>query len=686
MHMGHKDLFRASLVNFRCERHDGSSLCAVLGDSDDPSATRLVFESTARYFDGLGSTRAWPLISKFVVPALRALARQDLLDVELLAPRDKARSATLGVTVLESLSGICRFQPSDFRLSAVHSGLDARGGEATAAEPWLHWASQAMVRAQLNERLRTLNEGALELAKATSTAGAAIEFTLVAPVVSIEPNDIPNGPIEIEIELAVTATSEHWDQCALVCYDAGLRSWRLARYAQLDDTAQLGGVAREERPSVERREGVVVGRVEAKHASCWSAVTWCPQPMQIEARAFLYSTSSEDWVTFLFGLRGDGDLSSTCNELLENKAVVALTIMGSKHAELLALSARDRIEVVLVGAQGETSGADEWRHRRVPRVDLKLAGRLVQPLEVTFTSAAHEGRPLPLERPPGLPLFSAPAQAAASLPPNQPRVDAATTQLYAPCSPNDGPLHDVAHEAYRTAALMPNWRVLYQGNGGVRAATLWVELAQRPPVDVLVISAHCAPSFPPDGQNVELPHLVLVDEGGRRQALPAEQLIHGLAAHGASLRLLFLNACKSDELAACVITQNLVGAMSWSTAVESRAAHTFSYLFFRALYSAPDGAPRALPLDPAQLRGAISTAFARAAYELQGDPLTLQNDLPRGRYGGMPAAWLIGDPAASVDRLTAQIAGRPLAGIPVCELRVAGEAVTSTIKGIPRRS
>lgn len=392
--MGHEELFRAGLVNFRREAHDGNSLCAVL-DEDSASAIKSIFEGCAHYFKGLGFTRRWPMISRFVVPALQALALQDVLDVELLAPRGKARDPTLGLTVLESLSG-CRFRPSDFRLSAVHSGLDARGGKATADEQWLHWASESMVRAQLHK-------GELDFLRSRK-AGVALEFefALVAPVVSIEPLGIRNGPIEIEIKLAVQAESEHWDQCELIYYDADLGSWRLARHAQLDDEAQLG--ARPARQSVERRDDAVFGRVEAKHASFWSAITWRPQSLQIQAHAFL--SSNKTWVHILFGMSGDGELSRTLAELHENSAL-PLTIASSSYAELLALSVNDRIEVKLVGAQGPpTRGWDTWRHRAVPRVDLPLAG-LVQPVTVTFTSTAGDALgPRPLDRRDGLPLFS----------------------------------------------------------------------------------------------------------------------------------------------------------------------------------------------------------------------------------------------------------------------------------------
>jgi hypothetical protein len=229
-----------------------------------------------------------------------------------------------------------------------------------------------------------------------------------------------------------------------------------------------------------------------------------------------------------------------------------------------------------------------------------------------------------------------------------------------PCRATVAPLHDAAHEAYELRDLVPRGVVLDQTN-----TAIWAPLSSaQPPVDVLVISAHCSVD------HMGKASVGFVDRRGKLQQATPNDLRKELWEHGKDLGLLFLNGCSSFDLAYFVMAEpgrprSLRCTICWSTVVNSRAARAFSYEFFARLYPRDVNGAITSEQLPADSAGFIE-AYEGAVQALQGDPNKLHEAHRAAAAGGV--RWLVGDPALREAREQAVLEGRQVAGIPGCVL------------------
>jgi hypothetical protein len=682
------DGFRAGLVRFSDEKLTGGQLCEFLAREE----TESIFGRLSKHFSALGETRRWPIIKDFIVPALRELAAdQKAVEESLVAPRGSTRAPRLGLTVIESLFGGCFGQ---YNLSAIDHGVADPCGQGANANgaPWLHWASRHMVSAQLKRHESSLVSELTQQAcskKSWNQEDVRIEFTLVSPIVKIEPVGKTDGPIVIELELAASTL---WEQCKLVFYEAGAEEgygfWRLARHARharLDEqlssqSADSSGRCGTDGDCFKRDEaGIVCGRFEAARAGIWGAVSvsvynasntlesgWMRPKMQIEVCALASADRSS--VHFLFGVRSSGELEKARRDM-EHDGLVPMTIGGQWQQSLLVFCDESRIDVKLCvegGGQPERTGWCIWQSTDVPMVVLSLPG-LAGRAEVTLAPTPAEDAPTG----PHLLEFGAAgiaataaaitastAPGAAALPPSFASDCRPTTkQLVVVCSPTVAQRREIIHDARQTAGLMPNATVLDQTErkDGAAALSRILKDAQLP-VDVLFISAH-------GGSHMGKVSIAFVDSRADLQTVePPRKLKDGL-----SLQLILLNGSCSSDLAERVMAsrfRDLCCVIGWSTVVNSRAASAFSYLLFTKLY-APGGERLATPSGYD-----CREAFLHAVEALQADNL----ERPEHRAPG-GCRWVIGDPTNHGVRGRARENLRQLAGSPMmCVCNADGDA------------
>lgn len=685
----HETRFRAGLVRFGDDGLTGQALCKLLAN-EDANAIHAIFEGFKEHFSALGTARRWPIIVEFIVPALRSLASQALVEGELLEPLDTIREPRLRITLVESLNG-GRLKRGDYCISAVHSGLADPALTSKKNAPWLHWASRHMVSAQLERKeadfiAELKAEAARE--KRWKVDDVCVEFTLVSPLVSIEPVGVANGPIVIELELAVTPSDAK--HCKVIFYDATEGRWRLARHARLDDalSSRLAlGQSLDGNVECVGDTQTAVARVEVAHTSIWAAVSstvfnatlplrtaWRRPTMQIAVHAFAFagSDSQQQVLHFLFGVRGDGELEMRCADLRSN-GCVQMTMNERSWWDLRVYCDMSRIDVKLRGGGdvSEQLGWCIWQNTVVPQVTLhsQHAGDMEIEFEPTSDREEPTGR-LRLRRRAGALPSAQPAQVAdaARFAGDDGGGNAhATQQLIVPCSPTVAPLHNAVFEANSLHALMPNARILDQTNGETGAETIWSSLTDAGiQVNVFVLLAHC------DARHLDTTTIAFVNRSGDLQTLSPAVIARNFKHSGRDLRLIFLNGCCSSKLAECVMearNRELRCVIGWSTVVETNAARAFSYLFFEELTR--DGRFQRL--------GEVDTfhdAFVNAVTRLQEDGLQLEAHWP---YNGH--RWIVGDPKDDAARAQASQNGLQLAGIPVCLCAEGPNAKFITISG-----